>query len=259
MRDEPFFVSIIIPVYNGEAFLAEAVTSIHRQGYQPLEILIVDDGSTDRTAEIAQRLNGNVRYLFQPNSGPASARNRGLKMACGNVIGFLDADDLWTEKKLEWQLTRLAEGSTVEIVLGYTQRMWKSTAQTEASEALQLTEPALALSLGAALVRKSVFEKMGIFDESLRYCDDWDWFMRAREIGIQMAIHPQVVLFYRRHGENLTNQTETGNRYFTRILKQSLDRRRQQNRGVATSLPKLSDPYQSLRQLDSCVDSQVEN
>jgi GT2 family glycosyltransferase len=86
-----------------------------------------------------------------------------------------------------------------------------------------------------------VFDKMGWFDESLRYCDDWDWFMRAREKGITMITHPEVVLLYRRHDQNMTNETDLGNLHFTRMLKQSLDRRRRQNRGDAKSLPNLSD------------------
>lgn len=241
MRCEPVLVSVIIPVYNGEAFLAEAIASVQRQVHRPLEILIVDDGSTDNTAEIAAGFDDEVRYTFKSNGGPASARNIGLKMACGDVIGFLDVDDLWTEKKLEWQLVRLASTPTLEIILGHTQRMWKPTDKTDSSLDFKLTEPSLALSLGAGLFKKSVFDKMGWFDESLRYCDDWDWFMRAREKGITMITHPEVVLLYRRHDQNMTNETDLGNLHFTRMLKQSLDRRRRQNRGDAKSLPNLSD------------------
>ena len=120
MRCEPILVSVIIPVYNGEAFLVEAVESIQRQVHRPLEILIVDDGSTDNTAKIAAGFDDDVRYTFKPNGGPASARNTGLKMARGSVIGFLDVDDLWTEKKLEWQLTRFVSTPTLEIILGHT-------------------------------------------------------------------------------------------------------------------------------------------
>ena len=92
--DKPF-VSVIIPAYNGEAYLAEAVESTQRQNYHPLEIIIVDDGSTDGTAQIATSFKGEVRYMYQPNSGgPAAGRNRGLKMARGEVIAFLDQDAL---------------------------------------------------------------------------------------------------------------------------------------------------------------------
>ena len=101
-----FFVSAIIPVYNGEAFLAEAAASIQRQRVDALEIIIVNDGSTDGTAEVIESLQGTIRSASQPNRGPAAARSRGVRMAQGNVIAFLDADDLWPEDKLEIQLAQ---------------------------------------------------------------------------------------------------------------------------------------------------------
>src|SRR4030042_4290993 len=123
MGPPPFFVSAIIPVYNGEAFLAEAVESIRQQGYRPIEIIIVDDGSTDNTKRIAAGLKGDVHYVYQPNSGLPAARNRGLNEARGDVIAFLDVDDLWSRDKLEHQLLRLNDAPSAEIVLGYTQIM----------------------------------------------------------------------------------------------------------------------------------------
>jgi glycosyltransferase involved in cell wall biosynthesis len=240
MKSDPFFVSVITPVYNGEAFLAEAVESIQQQNYHPLEIIIVDDGSTDDTARIAVSFKGNIRYVYQPNSGPPAARNRGLRMARGNVIGFLDADDLWSENKLDLQLAYLAEDSSVEIVLGRTQLMQLTRGVDGKPEFEVSSDPSIALNLGSALFRKSVFDKVGLFDETLYHCDDWDWFMRARELDITMMIHQEVTRLYRRHERNITNQIELGNQYTIKMLKKSLDRRRQKNNGVATSLPKLS-------------------
>lgn len=123
MTEASRLVSVIIPVYNGEAFLAEAVESIQRQNCHSLEIIIVDDGSTDSTGSVVASLQADVRYVYQPNnSGPAAARNRGLQMAQGNVIGFLDADDdLWPDNKLAVQLACLAAQPRTEIVLGYVQ------------------------------------------------------------------------------------------------------------------------------------------
>ena len=89
------------------------------------------------------------------------------------------------------------------------------------------------------MFRKSVFDKIGLFDETQRYCDDWDWFMRARELNIEIVVHDEVVQFYRRHGQNMTNQQSLGNQYFIRMLKKSLDRRRQENCGQVESLPRL--------------------
>ncbi|MBI4573499.1 MAG: glycosyltransferase family 2 protein, partial [candidate division NC10 bacterium] len=95
-------VSVILPVYNGERFLAAAIASILAQDYQPIEVIVVDDGSTDGTAAIARSFQG-VRYLYQPNQGPAFARNAGIAVARGAFIAFLDADDLMVPTRLSVQ------------------------------------------------------------------------------------------------------------------------------------------------------------
>ena len=94
-------ISCIVPVFNGELYLAEALESILKQSYRPLEIIVADDGSTDGTEAIVARFGTQVRYLYQPNSGPATARNLGLGAVRGEFVGFLDADDLWHPEKLE--------------------------------------------------------------------------------------------------------------------------------------------------------------
>jgi glycosyltransferase involved in cell wall biosynthesis len=240
MPTKPVPVSAIIPVYNGAAFLAEAIESILRQAYEPLEIIVVDDGSTDDSAKVAGGFR-NIRYVFQENSGPPAARNRGLKMAKGDVIAFLDADDLWPETKLARQLARLVNEPSIEIIVGRKRIIQSSDVIDGRPKHESSSEPVISLDVGAALFRKSVFEKVGLFDETLRYQDDWDWFMRARELRVSMAMNQEVVLFYRRHEHNLTNRRELNDHYMMRMFKQSLDRRRQRNDGVAESLPGL--PY----------------
>lgn len=230
MTSSQFFISVIIPVYNGDVFLAEAVDSIKRQDHQSLEIIIVDDGSTDRTAQVAAGFNGEVRYVYQANSGPPAARNNGLKMARGNVIGFLDADDLWAANKLEVQLARLSDSPAVEIVLGRTQRVKSIREVSGKSTFAMLSDPTVSLSLGSAIFRTSVFAKVGFLDETLYHCDDWDWFIRARELGVVMEIHQEVTQFYRRHDNNVTNHTERGRYYTFLMLKKSLYRRHEQHR-----------------------------
>jgi len=233
------FVSVIIPVFNGEAFLAEAIESILRQDYEPLEIIVIDDGSTDETSTVAGRFP-NIRYVFQENGGPPAARNRGLMMANGAVIAFLDADDLWPENKLELQLASLAAPPT-EIAVGRRQIIRHAGGAGDRDRFEEFADPLIGLNLGSGLFRRSVFEKVGPFDETLQYSDDWDWFMRARELGVPIVITEDVVLFYRRHEHNLTNRIELNNRDVMKMLKKSLDRRRLQNNGPARSLPKLSE------------------
>lgn len=240
MSAPPFLVSVIIPVYNGETFLKDAIQSIRQQEYEPLEIIIVDDGSTDKTRQIAAGFENEVRYHYQPNSGLPATRNRGVEMARGDAIAFLDVDDLWSKDKIRRQVGILRISASAEIVVGYTQIMMLSGSVDGNLVFKEWGEPVLAMSMNCALFRKSVFDKIGLFDEGQRYCDDWDWFMRARESGIKIVVHKEVVHLYRRHEQNMTNQQSLGNHYFIRMLKKSLDRRRQENFGHVESMPKLS-------------------
>ena len=222
-------VSVVIPVFNGERFLREAVQSVLDQQYSPLEIIVVDDGSTDNTAIVARDLPEPVRYLHQTNQGPAAARNRGIEQAQGSLIAFADADDLWPAGKLESQLPLLIKDPRIDIVLGRIQ-------QVLLSEVEELGETAFSVNLGSAVIRKSVFEQIGIFDETMRYSEDVDWFMRARESGAAIVTIDAVTLLYRQHEQNMTRGKSTAELNVLKALKKSLDRRREST-GAATALP----------------------
>ena len=99
-------VSCIVPVFNGERYLAEALDSILAQTYRPVDLIVVDDGSTDGTAQVAAGYGERITYLYQENSGPAAARNKGIDAAQGEFVAFLDADDVWHEEKLARQMVR---------------------------------------------------------------------------------------------------------------------------------------------------------
>jgi glycosyltransferase involved in cell wall biosynthesis len=219
-------VSVVIPVFNGERFLREAVQSVLDQQYAPLEIIIVDDGSTDGTATVARSLPATVRYLHQPNQGPAAARNRGIEQAQGGLIAFADADDLWPPAKLELQLPSLINDPGVEIVMGRVQLLSETG----------LTQSAFSVNLGCAVIRKSVFDRVGLFDETMRYSEDVDWFMRARESGAAIMTIDAVTLFYRQHEQNMTRGKSTSELNVLKALKRSLDRRRERA-SVAAALP----------------------
>jgi glycosyltransferase involved in cell wall biosynthesis len=230
-------VSVIVPVYNGEKYLGEAVESIRRQPHPRVEIIVVDDGSTDQSAALAERLSPPVRLIRQPHRGLPAAHNRGVAAAGGDFIAFLDCDDLWMEDKLSIQLALLREHSGIDIVLGHTRRMWMAASGDDGILRRHVSEPVLALSLGAALVRRSVFDTVSTFDETITHSDDWDWFMRARELGVRLVVHPEVTVLYRRHGGNMTNQVGESMVSFARMLQKSIIRRRAQ--GTPASLPTL--------------------
>jgi glycosyltransferase involved in cell wall biosynthesis len=233
-------ISVIIPVYNGERYLGEAIESVLAQCYRPIEVIVVNDGSKDNTETIAGRYADHIIYTRQENRGPAAARNRGLQMSQGEVIGFLDADDLWSENKLSLQLACLAEDHSVEIVVGLSQPMRLRSYKDGKAMFEKWYDPFCALLLSAALFRKSVFEKVGLFDETLHYGEDTDWFMRIREMGISMTLIQEVGLYYRRHESNMTLDSVARNRCFIKALKKSLDRRRKEGQGSVSSLPKLT-------------------
>ena len=224
-------VSVVIPVFNGERFLREAVESVLAQKYSPLEIIMVDDGSTDGTADVARSLPETVRYLHQSNQGPAAARNRGIEHAQGSLIAFADADDLWPEDKLALQLPYLMRDPAAEIVMGRIQQVLLSETGAE-----NFAEPAFSVNLGSAIIRKSVFERVGLFDETMRYSEDVDWFMRAREGGAAIVTIDAVTLLYRQHDQNMTRGKSTSELNVLKALKRSLDRRREST-GFASALP----------------------
>ena len=229
-------VSVVVPVFNGERFLREAVQSVLDQQYSPVEIIVIDDGSTDGTASVARSLPEPVRYLHQTNQGPSAARNRGIEQAQGSLIAFADADDLWQAQKLKLQLPYLIEDPTIDIVLGRIQQVRLSEADNGETRADEFADPAFSVNLGSAVIRKSVFDRVGLFDETMRYSEDVDWFMRAREAGAAVVTIDAVTLLYRHHEQNMTRGKSASELNVLQALKRSLDRRRERN-GVASALP----------------------
>ena len=234
----PPLISVIIPCFNGARFLPEAFASIQRQTFPHIETIVVDDGSSDDSAAIAQSQGGSVRYVFQENRGLPGARNTGLANARGSLITFLDVDDVYSDAKLQVQTELLRSDPELHIVVGRMQKTRYTGSQNGRPVFVPYEEPAPALKMDCALIRREVFDTVGHFDESRRYCDDWDWFMRAREAGMKFLMHSEVVAEYRRHEANMTNQAEAGNRHTLQMLKNSLERRRRQH-GEARSLPSL--------------------
>lgn len=223
-HDSPL-ISVILPVYNGAAHIAEAIDSVLAQQHRPLEILVVDDGSADESAVIAAGYGEPVRCFRQDNRGPAAARNLGLSMARGSLIAFIDADDVWSPDKLHWQLSLLTTTPSVMVVRGHVQRF--SGAEREF-----VGEPWAAIHLGSSLFRKTAFDLVGPLDETQRLSEDVDWFMRAQQAGLQMLVHRQVVLYYRRHEGNTTRDHEANRREFLLATYKATQRSKQRDGGT---------------------------
>lgn len=232
-------VSVILPVHNGETYLRDAVESVRAQRYEPLEIIIVDDGSTDGTAALARNLGENLVYVRQDNAGPSAARNAGLALARGSVVAFIDADDVWPDGKLALQLPRLLADPQLDIVSGRVQRV-RLLRREDGSEAFEeftpLHESPFPYNLGCALYRRAVFARVGGFDETMRYSEDVDWLMRAREADVRIVVLPEVTLVYRLHGANMTHGRDMKGLGFFNALRKSAARR---DRSSAQSRPRI--------------------
>lgn len=235
--------SIIIPTYNRAHFLGDAIESVLRQTCAPLEILVVDDGSTDQTQAVAERFGDRVRRLVQPNRGPAAARNLGIADARGDVIGFLDDDDVWLPDSLERGLARLQDSVAppVSIVCGMTLRVKNLRVTEDGFQYEPIPPRAAMLSFCSALCRRDVFERVGPLDERLRLGEDVDWFLRMREMGVPFTFLPEVTHLYRLHENNVTHDKTTSGKFFLKALQQSIARRTEQNPEGVAALPEIPD------------------
>ena len=170
-----------------------------------------------------------LRYVYQPNQGQSAALNNALGLARGEVIGFLDADDLWSEGRLDAQLAQLgtssSTGGAAWMVLGRMQ-FFVDGACVNAEDLDNANRRPYHHNLSAGLFLRKAFQLVGNFDESVGWVADWDWFVRAREAGVLTAIVPETTVLRRIHMTNVTRQRELGARLTIQMIKQALDRRR---------------------------------
>lgn len=215
-------LSVIIPVYNGAEFLADALTSVYAQAYTPIEIIVVDDGSADNTAAVVQMCGPDIRYLYQSNQGPAAARNAGLALAQGELIAFLDADDLWPPHKLTLQVTALLANEKVQVVWGHTQ----ICTYGETVAPCRTLAPQRAPLLGSLLCRRSVFTQVGLFDPALWLGEDIDWLRRLVAAGVVVQSSPDLALLYRMRPGSLTYGRQPQDLGWFAIARLALQQRR---------------------------------
>jgi glycosyltransferase involved in cell wall biosynthesis len=215
-------VSTIIPVFNGDRFLAEAIESALQQRYEPHEVIVVDDGSTDGSATVASSFPEIKLVRQAENGGLPSARNAGLEMASGEFIAFLDADDLMTGGRLESQVQYLLDHPDAAFVVGR-QRIitepgiptpswvrgvvpvgiWQAVAPEGAPPEAIRYETGFALTTWTW--RRGSLEALGYFDPTLRFAEDLDLFLRAQEAGVRYGLLPDLVIKRRAHDQNMSN------------------------------------------------------
>ncbi len=223
----PPLVSVIIPSYNCERYLCEAIESVLRQTYPSLQIIVVDDGSTDSTPLLVRNYTDNVEYIRQPRSGSGSARNTGVAAARGDFLAFLDADDLWVEEKTEIQMGFLERHRDVEAVFTHARQFFSHDLPQDERERIWCTERPLPGHIPSTLViRKAAFSRIGEFESRWTIGDFMSWYLRAEEQGLHTVVLPDCLCLRRLHRTNkgIVHSDKMDQRF--RILKAALDRRR---------------------------------
>jgi glycosyltransferase involved in cell wall biosynthesis len=228
---EPGLASVVIPVYNGADYLAEAVESVLAQYYRPLEVVAIDDGSTDGSAEILARYP-QVKVITQPNGGCTVARNRGIAATRGEYVAFIDQDDRWRPGKLQLQLSALRARPDAGYALGRLMLFVEPGCPVPAwmgSRGWTLESSRVGYMPGTMVVRRAAFDELGTFDERFVIGSDADWLVRARDAGMPVVIVHEVVLDKRLHRSNLSGHPD-GSSDMLAILAASLRRRGQSTR-----------------------------
>lgn len=219
-------VSVMIGAYNAAPYLGEAIESVFAQDYEPIELIVVDDGSTDGTAEVARSFAG-VQVISQENGGNGAARNRAVEEASGDLYAFLDADDRFTAGKLTLQKAALDADPHLDMVFGHVQEFLSPELDLETRARLRhpAAKPMPWTAPNLMLIRRESFHRVGPFTTSVRVGVTVDWFARAEEAGLQYSILPEVVLERRLHTQNNGLRESASRSQYLEVIRQAMKRR----------------------------------
>jgi glycosyltransferase involved in cell wall biosynthesis len=220
-------VSVVMPCYNGRAYLAAAIDSVLVQDYRPLELIVVDDGSTDGSGDVARGFGPAVVVLDQANLGVAAARNTGLERATGEYVAFCDADDLWTPGSLRARVAALEAPPPCDYAYGMVANFLSPDVDQERARSLVFPrEPIMGRTAGSLLIRRAALDVVGPFDITRGAAEFVDWVSRIASAGLVGRSVAGVVLRRRVHGSNTTLRSPAKSRDYIRALRDTLDRRR---------------------------------
>jgi glycosyltransferase involved in cell wall biosynthesis len=218
---------VIVPVFNEAAYLGEALESILAQTMSAAEIIVVDDGSTDHSSEVARRFAPRVAYERQEHAGSGAARNRGVRLARSNLLAFLDADDLWMPDKLALQTQALQATPSLEAVFAHLEHFHSPDLPAERASRLPCPKGSMPCTTAVAmLIRRAAFDRVGGFDELGAIGEVVDWYLRAQSRGLVESTLPETLVRRRIHAGNTSLLRESERSRYVGIVKAALDRRR---------------------------------
>ena len=222
-------ITVVVPVYNGACYLAEAVESVWRQTCPPGRILLIDDGSTDETPAVAAALCRDApqptHYVRQDNGGPAAALNRGAALCESAVLAFHAADDIWLPEKIARQVRALNDGA--DLVFGHMQNFISPELDAATAATLRCPpDPMPGYNAATLLTRLETFREVGPLDERFRIGEFFEWYGRANDLGLKSVMLPEVVSMRRLHGNNHSLSRKTDAIGYAHVIKAMLDRRR---------------------------------
>jgi glycosyltransferase involved in cell wall biosynthesis len=227
--------SVIIPAYNAEKYIRETLDSAFSQTYRDFEILVVNDGSTDKTLDLLGSYGNQIRIIDQKNAGVSAARNNGVKAASGEFIAFLDADDLWMPDKLFLQNAKLEEG----YELAYTNRSYFGIVgdlPEKQSDICDMPEGDIweallfnnVITTSSVVVKKNFYEEFSGFDEGMSYCEDWDLWIRFSEKCL-VGYNPEPLVQYRVHFTGLSSNYKYMSLMRKKVIQAAFNRERGQH------------------------------
>lgn len=221
-------VSAAIPVHDGEAHLAAAIESVLAQTRPCDQVIVVDNASSDGSAAVARGFGPAVELVAEPRAGIGFARNAAVRAARGDFLAFLDADDLWAPEKTALQLAAFAARPELSLVFGHVRQFAGPELGEAERAALRLpAEPQPGAHTGAMMASRSAIEAVGPWPADVKLSDGLTFLLRARELGLEQAMLPEVVMMRRVHGANRSIRNRDERIEFARLLKRSLDRRRE--------------------------------
>jgi glycosyltransferase involved in cell wall biosynthesis len=220
-------ISVIIPTFNCAHYIGDALQSVLNQENSKVhEIIVVDDGSEDATCDVVRSIP-EILYIRQSHQGTASAVNQGIRKATGSFLSFLDADDLWMPHKTQLQMEAFERDPSLDMIFGWVEQF--ASPELNEFELQQVAfdrRPMVGITKSTWIIKKDALHKVGLFGGRFLLEEFVDWYMRAKEVGLNELIIPGVVVKRRIHQSNLSRLNKELKKDFPKVIKAALERRR---------------------------------